>query len=252
MLTVLAISFSYFLTVPVQAVDYNTMVNILINNYNQFVAMHGSNLKANGISKFFTQDYVYRKKNFVTLKNELIEQNVNNKVIMDGIDSVHGFQEGSCFFLKNNVGAVIFKDQTAVTHNLPFHEYSLEVFHFQNNHIFTFLNKINDWIAEKITINNNTIAAEYPSIRRRDWVDHGSGTSYNADRDSIIMENSSLIKARFQLDDITSSIGNKMQAVDPNFNIEVFKEAVFADPLQLTPIQTEVMNSAIELVRHIF
>lgn len=252
MLTVLAISFSYFLSVPVQAVDYNMMVNILINNYNQYIAIPGSNLSANGISKFFTQDYIYRKKNFVTLKQELIEQNVNNKVIMDGLNSIHEFKDGSCFYLKNNVAGVIYKDHTAITHNLPYHEYSIEVFHFQNNHIFTFLNQINDWIAEKITKNNNTIAAEYPTIKRRDWIDNETGTSYNAERDSFIMENSSLIKARFQLDDITSSIGKKLQAIEPNFNIEVFKEAVFADPLQLTPIQTEVMNSAIDLVGQIF
>ena len=171
---------------------------------------------------------------------------------MEGLQSVHDLKEGSCFYLKNNVAAIIFRDHKATTHNLQYHECNIEAISCENNHIFTFLNKTNNQIADKIAKNNNFIATEFPPIKRRDWIDNETGTSYNADRDSYLMEQSSLIKARFQLDEISSSIGNKMQAIEPNFNIEVFKEAVFADPLQLTPIQTEVMNSAIDLVGQIF
>lgn len=248
MLAILVISFSHFiLNNNIQPIDYNIMIQILLNNNHNYIVKPGIDLYSNFISKYLVEDYPQRRSQFQLLKQELIEKNMNNKLILNKVNTLTDLKEGSVLMLDQKVGCIITPNE--LIEEGPYQQLKMRLLEFGDNHIFSIIKDTGNYISDEILKKWVYIEEQYPKIKKSEWIDYESGMAYNQNRQNSILEYEGLLKARLQLDEVTTNIGTQIQVLDPNFNINIFKEAVYLD--QLSPIQTEVMNTAIEFVNMI-
>lgn len=189
----------------------------------------------------------FNNSNFSLFKAELISKNTDNKILLEDINTISEFSEGSVFLLDTHHVGITHVTDAVVDNSM--HHTKLSVFEMSDT--FNLINIIQnsyDYILELISKSNAKLI-DYPKVHMVDAVDRESYNSYREYRMAIKAERQSLILAKLKMVRAMASIGNKIASHHPEFNLEIFNQAIFLN--DISPEQAIVINQAFEYISFI-
>jgi hypothetical protein len=186
-----------------------------------------------------------RRRHFGDLKQGLIGQNENNKIILDGVNSLEQFKEGTTIALDNKHIGIVYKNYEAF--NTPIESHTMTIFEVEGqNNILKTLKLASDHILElkadsDIELDNFSSGLIPGAMDDREDV-----RNWREDKLHRTNENNSLITANARLVRIMHKIGKSIAENDPTFNLDNFKEIINIPYNELSNNQLAILQFVLE------
>lgn len=166
-----------------------------------------------------------RRRHFGELKQGLIGHHENNKIMLDGVNNLDGFKEGTTLALDNKHIGIVYKNYDAF--NTPIESHTISIFEVEGqNNILKSLKLASEHILELKSESDIELDNFSSGLIPGTMDDREDVRNWREDKLHRTNENNSLITANARLVRLMNKIGKSIADNDPTFNFAHYQEII--------------------------